>query len=347
MDNRITNYEILEDFIAKSAYANQLPTLTKDNIAEVGNAIVEFQPTYNEFVDVLINRIGRTLVSSPEFYNRFAEFYSPTLEFGDTVQDIFIGIADNGENYSPTADPFATKKPNVDVIYHQVDRRLKYKVTIWEDTLKMAFVNESGLIDMIQEIINSLKTRKELDSYAGIVKLLSSQSIYGKIVEIPITDEDNQEIAIDQFYKDVLSNVKYYSSKLKYLQDWNALSIKEDKEIKNVMPLDNQLIIMDVDTRLGIDIEYLADIFNISKVDLDKRIIEIEKFDIDEENTVMPVCCIVDKTALKFVPKLETIKNIDNPEALYRNYILHNWEIISYSIFKNAVMIGYPLPDEA
>ena len=43
--------------VASQDYQNRVPVATQNNIEQVGNPIMEYQATENEFLDLLVNRI--------------------------------------------------------------------------------------------------------------------------------------------------------------------------------------------------------------------------------------------------------------------------------------------------
>ena len=55
--------------------------------------IIEYEPTRNEFVSTLINKIGKTIVSSKMAKNKLAFMRGEDLGFGDTIEDIFVEMA--------------------------------------------------------------------------------------------------------------------------------------------------------------------------------------------------------------------------------------------------------------
>ena len=59
---------------ASSDYQERVPIATQNNIAEVGNAITNYEPTRNEFLNALINRIGMVIIQSRLYENPLREF---------------------------------------------------------------------------------------------------------------------------------------------------------------------------------------------------------------------------------------------------------------------------------
>ena len=87
---------------ATANYRNYVPAATPDeaSIREIGNIIMDFAPLQNEFLNALVNRIGRVLLTNKMFENPWAAFKKGMLEFGETIEEIFVSISQAFE-FSP------------------------------------------------------------------------------------------------------------------------------------------------------------------------------------------------------------------------------------------------------
>ncbi len=96
---------------ASDAYQSTVPKATFNNITDVGEAVLN-APTAirNEFMSNLYNKIGLTLVDSPVIENEFAFLKKGTLEYGQTIEDLYVGLA--------SAEPYVTGMN--DVTHHLI-----------------------------------------------------------------------------------------------------------------------------------------------------------------------------------------------------------------------------------
>ena len=80
---------------ASTNYQNYVPIATPDadSIREIGAIIMDFPALQNEFLSALVNRIGRVLLTSRLYAHPLANFKKGLLEFGETVEEIFVNIA--------------------------------------------------------------------------------------------------------------------------------------------------------------------------------------------------------------------------------------------------------------
>ena len=76
-------------------YKNYVPLATKDaeSIREIGSVLMNYPQLQNEFLSALVNRIGRVMITSKMYDNPWAMFKQGMLEFGESIEEIFVNIA--------------------------------------------------------------------------------------------------------------------------------------------------------------------------------------------------------------------------------------------------------------
>lgn len=323
----ISNIDILNAIRAEAGgdYESRVPQATRDNIALVGNAILDFKVTKNQFVDTLINKIGLTMVSGFDANNPLAIFRGADLDFGDTMEDIYVD-ATSGEQYDPNSEnPFKQSKPTFKINYHRQDRQLKYKKTISNKQLKSAFKSADGLAKLITQVTASMYASKEWDDFTmtkELIKLNREKTATKSIVKVK-PGSTPEETA-----KNVLKEIKRYSSNINYVTN-----VYNKAGAYTRTPLENQYVIMHKDTKLEIDMEYLAGIFNLEKVDAKTKLIEVDNFNADKN--ILAV--LVDNRGIIISSTLNESDTLYNPDALYYNVFLHAWAIYSMAQFRNVI----------
>ena len=147
---------------ASDAYQTAVPLATASNITDVGTAVLN-APTAirNEFMTNLYNKIGLTLIDSPVVENQFSFLKKGTLEYGQTIEDLYVGLAES-EPYvtgmkdgDGVPDPFSIRKlPHFSAFYSTILSR-QYQVTRHLTDLRKAFHNAGGLESFVAGIMNS------------------------------------------------------------------------------------------------------------------------------------------------------------------------------------------------
>ena len=76
-----------------ASYQSQVPEVTKDiDIPKVGEVLYGYPALANQFLSELVNRIALVRVKSATFNNAYAELKKGYLEFGETVEEVFVNI---------------------------------------------------------------------------------------------------------------------------------------------------------------------------------------------------------------------------------------------------------------
>lgn len=347
MPNETTNYDVLSalQFDANNSFATRIPQVTRDNIATIGNAIMNNTETKNAFLTSLTNKIGLTIVNNKIYENKLAFFKGEFLEFGDTIEEIVVDLIKQ-DAYNPKAetssdlDPFKKNNPNAKPCYHKIDRQATYCVTINSKELKKAFTNKNGLSKVISAITNQLLSSRQYDEYVQTKELLGSFDGFYEIAIQPFEsglDADNQASA-----KALTKAIKWASSEISYMKtSYN----KEGKA--TFTPKDNQVLLVHKDAKLAIDLDYLAGLFNMEKAQMlsSGKVVEVDDFGSKENCFAM----LVDQDAVRIHYSEDYTESITNPRGRYTNTFVHCDACYSMSPYRNAIafVASETTPDES
>ncbi len=79
---------------ASMEYQNLVPEVTKaSDIPKVGEVLYGYPALANQFLSTLVNRIASVRVKSATFNDDYVELKKGYLEFGETVEEVFVSIA--------------------------------------------------------------------------------------------------------------------------------------------------------------------------------------------------------------------------------------------------------------
>lgn len=334
-------------------YKEYVPVATADAdvIRTIGAVLVDSPQLQNEFITALINRIGKVIVTSKLYDNPWAVFKKGILDYGETIEEIFVDIAEPF-NYDPeTAETNVFKRqiPNVRSAFHVVNYEKFYKDTIQRRELEKAFLSINSVGDFISKIIDSMYTGANYDEYQTMKYLLAKRIYDGLLYPEQIsavTDANMKSIA--STLKGVSNNLEFLSSKYNIMGVHN----KADKR--------EQYLIVNTAFDAKMDVEVLASAFNMDKAEfLGHRILvdgfgnldyerlhvlfdgdnTYTEFTTDEEEALNAVpAVLVDAEFFQVYDKLNEFGELYNPEGLYWNYWYHTWRIFSVSPFSNGIM---------
>lgn len=328
-----------------------------NSIHDIGSVIMSYQPYQNAFLNALVNRIGMTIVTSKLWSNPWNVFKRGYLEFGETVEEIFVNIA-NPQSFNPaTAENniFKRQIPDIRAAFHTMNFQKFYKVTVSQDQLRQAFLSWQGITDLIAKIVDSLYTGMEKDEYCTMKYMLCKEILNSHMHMVaPATSGE----------KDIIKKAREISSRLTFLNtDFNQA------KVQNSTLRQDQYIIISAALEASVDVEVLAAAFHMEKAEFLGHLIIVDSFsDHDEErlyelfgddaayygNTQSPTTkeafssaqktllgtiyfAIVDRDWWMVFDNLTQMTQNYNGEGLYWNYWNHTWKTFSVSPYANAV----------
>lgn len=323
---------------ASLEYQERIPEATQTNLSEIGAALIEDVNLTNEFTSALMNKVAFQFVHDKIWKNKLGILKKGTKPLADTVEEIFVNYA-KAEEFDAEGNSLLNRKlPDVKTIYHQMNRKNKYKVTISTEMLAKAFRSYGDLRNFYNVVINSLYNGDNKDEFILFKKLLSDSITkkYAKVIELdgdPCTSKENATSFI-KAVKTISGGMEFPS------EEYNGYVDAQTKDKVPVMTfteVPDQLIIIDNATDVAIDVDVLANAFNLSKQEFLARKIKIDAFP-DKSIRAM----IIDKDFTQIYDDLYQMRRFENGEGLYENYILHHWQTIDASCLVNAVAFVVP-----
>lgn len=331
-------------------YQNTVPKVTKaTDIPAVGQIIYGDPAIANKFINALVNRIAMVRVQSATFNNPYSVLKKGYIEFGETIEEIFVGIAKVVE-YTPEKGEERENKrtlPDVRSVFHIMNWRAMYPVTIQDEDLKQAFLSIDGVTDLIAKIVDQVYTGAEYDEFLLFKYLLIKGISHGKMKPLSVGDGTNP--------KDSAKAFRGTSNLLTFMKD----SYNEQGVVTST-PKNRQVIFMDAKFNAEFDVDVLASAFNMDKADFmgrlfliddftsfdNKRFEEIRKNSTGiEEVTSQELALLADVKAVLLDEEWFQVYDNNNrftekyvASGLYWNYFYHTWKTVSYSPFANAVV---------
>lgn len=305
------------------SYQDRIPIATQENIKDIGKIITSYMPAQNEFLHNLVNRIGLTMVTSKAYKNPYAMFKRGFLEFGESVEEIFVNIAKAHEFNQELAETNVFKReiPDVNAVFHTLNSKLFYKTTVSNEELRNAFLSAEGVSDLIGRIVDSLYSGSEYDEFLTMKQMLINSYNNGAldVVTIPTPTAANA--------KQIVSTIKGVSNQIEFMSNkYNAFGVLTRTEKRD------QILFINAAFDAVIDVEVLASAFNMDKAQfMGQRVL------IDDFGGTNIVAALVDRDWFMVFDKEIGFTENYNGEGLYWNYWLHVWKIYSNSPYANAI----------
>lgn len=319
---------------ASDDYQARVPQATQDNITTVGNAIMSYAPTENEFLTALVNKVAMTIVRNKTFKNPLAVLKKGSVPLGKNIEEIYTNPV-TGTTFDASGSSLMERAiPDTKTIYHTMNRKGKYKATVSKAQLVTAFTSYSALEKLLNSIVNSIYSGDNLDEFLLMKELFSSAIAGGKIKQIDteltgITDLESSKKMVKAI-KTVGQAMAFPSSLYNSYYDINQET--DAKPVITWTPLENQVLVMRNDVSVNVDVELLAQAFNVSYTDLEQRTLIVDSF--GSATKCGAVLC--DESFVQVYDNLTQMEQFHNGEGLYDNFIYHHWQTYSLSLFANA-----------
>lgn len=376
------NQEILDTVVANmpKQHGTQLEGL---NGAEVLNVMSDYPDVKNSFITTLTNKVTKSLVYSKIYKNQLSELKKGKLEFGDTIEELFVQMAqvkgftshwDSGN--TPEADLIRKLVPKVSALYIQSNVDYKGKATIMDKALRKAFLNEGGLSKLVMQIVGSITSAMEDKEFALTKATINNLISSGK--QIRFKDDDtsivtsdintsatNKPIAQTPYIVSTGGDIKKLSQEIREatgLMKFPSTKFNLAKEKTWTSP-DELVLITTPSTIANLDVNVLANAFNVSMADFRTRVIEVDEMptgifkagatalvdkspsSCDEspnkptiDTTKKPIAILMDKELCQIWDEHQGAATFYNAEGEYTNHFANREGIFATCLFSNLAV---------
>ena len=307
-------------------FQQRIPDPTVSGIKATMNAL--FQPMnanfYNQFMDILINRIGFTYVRQQAYKNPLAVFKGSKLTYGSTIQEIAPKWikAHSYEDDSETL--LKLHRPEAEAWYHSQNRRDQYPISVNVDELRTAFTDEYGLNNLVASVMQAPQNSDEYDEFTIMKQLIAEYDrkwgFYREHLSAAPTD--------DATGKELLTKLQTLGGKLQF-----PSARYSGTDIPVFAKPDELVLIVTPETQASLNVNTLAALFNVDLAKVNYRTVLVDEFPIPNAVALL--------TTQDFFVCSDTLYNTTsfwNPQTLATNYYLNHWGVYSVSPFVPAIL---------
>ena len=333
-----TQIPLVDDYTSSQVYGQSLLNLPSD--------------LRNRFIQSLVNRIAYTRFMMDYFENPLRELAGDDLPLGAIGQEIYVNPA-RGRVYdiNDFAGLLAKYESDIKAEYTEINFDVQYPVTIIRKELEKAFVSWGDFESFLMGISTSLYNGAYIDDYKYTKRLITN-AYRGNAVQMevvtfagatPTSDELKSLTArLRQAYLDFMVPSTKYNA-WKKVGGYGRSIVSWSKPENIVVFVSNAMASV-------LDVEVLANAFNMDKTDLMGKVYYVEDFDlVGEDGTVEfdgsnIIALIADKRWFKIREKdmfMDEFYNANNRSwQSYLNVI----KAFNFSLFANALMLVKALP---
>ena len=331
-------------------YHQYLPIVDdQTDIAAFGTPILNNTAVMNEFMNRLVNRIVYTSFENKYFNNPLQILEGDRIPLGYAGQEIYVNPA-KGRKYDVNdfAGLLVKYEADVKVQYTSVNMDLQYPVTVSRHKLKQAFVSWDSLDNFVMELSNSLYNGAYIDEFR-FTKGLVSAAYSSNQVQVRTISAISSEATAKTFVqtaRELFLNMQLPST------EYNAWAKVGGygKDILTYSRPEDIVFLIRNDVRAYLDVNVLAEAFNMSKADLLGRIIPVDNFDQYDDNgtKIFDGSAIIgfigDSSWFRIKRQDMYLDEFYNANNRTWQYYLNLTKMYNYSLFANGVVLATSAP---
>lgn len=336
--------------ISSEIYHKYVPIIDADtDIGKFAEPILTIPEVYNEFCSALVNRIVYTQFEIKSFRNPLVVLEGDRIPLGYAGQEIYVNPA-KGRQYN--ANDFAgllvKYEADVKVQYQAINSDLQYPVTFSRQQLKKAFTSWGDLETFIDGLSNSLYNGAYIDEFKNTKNIIAGAYKDNKAVieEITAVTSEATAKAFVERARELYLNFQLPSS------DYNAWAKcgGEGRPIVTWTNPEDIVVIIKNDLRAKLDVNVLAEAFNMDKTTLLGNILTVDNFDVYDDEGVKIydgskiVGMIADKSWFRIKRQDMFMDSFYNPNNRSIQYYLNLIKMYNFSLFANGVIFATELP---
>ena len=336
--------------ISSEIYHRYVPIIDENtDIGKFAEPILTVPEVYNEFCNALVNRIVYTQFEIKSFRNPLVVLEGDRIPLGYAGQEIYVNPA-KGRQYN--ANDFAgllvRYESDVKVQYQAINSDLQYPVTFSRQQLKKAFVSWGDLETFIDGLSNSLYNGAYIDEFKNTKNIIAGAYKDNKAVIEQVTAVTNEATAkaFVERARELFLNFQLPSS------DYNAWAKcgGEGRPIVTWTNPEDIVMIVKNSLRAKLDVNVLAEAFNMDKTTLLGNIITVDNFDVydDEGEKIFDgssiVGMIADKSWFRIKRQDMFMDSFYNANNRSIQYYLNLIKMYNFSLFANGVIFATELP---
>lgn len=268
-------YDIVNGVVQQALGQESLAALDARGLVQLGNSVLSSQSNTEAFLDTLVQRIGRTIISFRKYTNKLGDMVLTDFEWGMILQKIKVKMPDVVEDdaYDLTdgesIDHYIISKPHATQKLFVARNPYSLYVTISRKLLKEAFLSESAMGAFLSAVFGEVRNKIEL-SFENLGRLCMANyiaEIGGTGREIPLLTNyrtintsasglNARSCLLDNgFLRYAAGVIKNYS---KRMTDMSVL-YNDGSETRHTPVSDQRLrILVDFETAMETQVEYAA-----------------------------------------------------------------------------------------
>lgn len=274
-------YAVVNDVTSQALGRTDLAVVDETGLISLGKTVLDSNTYADDFINTLVKRIGKTIVSYRAYRNAFNTLMKDSMEWGAIVQKIKVTMpkAEEDESFGledgTSVDHYKIAKPEAKQKLFITNTPYQFHITIQRVHLQEAFTSANAMGSFISAIYGELQNAIEVAleelgrncvnnriAETGTDRVIKLRTMYNEETGKTLADK-NACLHDPEFLRYAVGKIKNISKKMKSMN-----TIYNEEAYERHTPLDMQsfFVLSDFETQLETVVEYEA--FNKEYVSL-------------------------------------------------------------------------------
>lgn len=293
-------YSIVNEVAKQAIGSKAITAVDNSGLVSLGRTVLGSAETKNNFINALTDRIGRTIVSFRAYHSHFPDFERDSIEWGNILQKLKVGMPDAEEDQSfnlidgSSVDQYKINKAKTNQLLFTTETPWQTHITVHLDELEKAFVDSTAMGTFISGMFGEVQNRIELamenlsmtcvNNYIGEVyarrtlrpnRVINLLTEYKDKTGVDHTTEPLNALDDEEFLKYVVRRINSISTTMEYmtLNTYNDETTSIDSNSTGVYtrhtPKSEQRMMLYIDLVNALRTNINSKAFNMEQVAID------------------------------------------------------------------------------
>lgn len=227
-------YDIVNSVSSQAFGSTALTVVDEQGLVALGNTVLSSSTNTENFLNVLAQRIGKTIIDDRKYDSMFKGLVKGKLEWGNIVQKIKFGLmtAEADESYGLTdgnsVDQYKVRKPIVKQSLFTSETPWQIHVSIQDAHLAEAFTSAEAMGSFIQGILTAFQ-----NSIETAVENLGRTATCNLIAELMGTSREIKLVTLYNTAKGLTETNKLTAATARYNEDFLRFAVAEINKISS------------------------------------------------------------------------------------------------------------------
>ena len=229
-------YDIVNSVSSQAFGSTALTVVDEQGLVALGNTVLSSSTNTENFLNVLAQRIGKTIIDDRKYESMFKGLVKGKLEWGNVVQKIKFGLmpVEADESYGLTdgssVDQYKVRKPIVKQSLFTSDTPWQIHVSIQDAHLAEAFTSAEAMGSFIQGILTAFQ-----NSIETAIENLGRTATCNLIAELMGTSREIKLVTLYNTAKGLTDTNKLTAATARYNEDFLRFAVAEINKISSKM----------------------------------------------------------------------------------------------------------------